>query len=374
MRSALDQVDTPVRIARLIAEQLIDVDSGRVFDPTVGEGSLLLAVQEVHGNGALEYVGADIDRHRVARLRERQPQWIVSEANALDPKSRSQSRAWRAVQTSCEAVVFNPPFSFRGNGGVRLELGGVQRTLSPATAYVALSLDVAKPARQMIGILPAGSFANKRDLEFWEWIERQRSLEVLRSLPRGTFPGVSASSLLIRIGGVNSGAGRLPPNRTAPPLQPNECVCVDVIRGRVQVHRHQELETLVHTRNLGADLDSVRRGSLDPRAVEGRVTLLPRVGKPDVRKVQIASGRMLLSDCVFALRALDRNVADRLHELLLESFAHLASGYAGTGAPHLTLQRLEVILRFLGFEPRQAGPSDMMSECSCGSQDRTSAA
>jgi hypothetical protein len=94
--------------------------------------------------------------------------------------------------------------------------------------------------------------------------------------------------------------------------------------------------------------------------------LIPRVGTPDPRKVATLRGNYVLSDCLFALRPGDATSVEDLAQVILRNFEHVVIQYSGTGAKHITSQRLVAVLSDLGFEARTAKASSLKTQCRCG--------
>jgi hypothetical protein len=61
----------------------------------------------------------------------------------------------------------------------------------------------------------------------------------------------------------------------------------------------------------------------------------------------------MISDCVIGLQTESENAARRVHKLLVDHFEVLAQYYVGTGAPHITLERLREVMRRIGVDERQ---------------------
>src|SRR5262249_21659171 len=129
------------------------------------------------------------------------------------------------------------------------------------------------------------------------------------------------------------------------------------VRGTRQMHRlpqsiEEEGVPLIHTTNLvnGNVVGSVGRfvPTDTDRIVRGPVVLIPRVGRPDWRKVVLHNnGPITLSDCVFAIKCKDVADAVSVRKRLVDNFAEVGEAYGGTGAPYLTMQRLRELVEQL---------------------------
>lgn len=364
----LDQIDTPSALAIEIAESLNGWSGGLAFDPTVGNGALLGAVRAVYGPGST-LAGAEIDRARQRALTLREPDWVIGRGDSLNARSRGSNRGWRAARAACEAVVFNPPFSFRGGGGVTVGLGDDEAVVSPALGFILTAAEL-RPSRGMAGVIPAGALHNRRDASAWDLLLKTFDLEVIRHLPRGAFPGIAATSVLVRLtareapGKAASG----PPKSAVALARPRAagCCCVEIFRGKarmIDVDRWGGRDAVLHTTDLTHN-EALTRRTQDAMN-EGPVVLVPRVGKPDRSKILVLKGAANLSDCLIGVRPSDASFADELAQRIRDEFAGLQRMYLGTGAPHLTIGRMESFARSLGLTPI---PSESSGGCSCGAK------
>ena len=104
---------------------------------------------------------------------------------------------------------------------------------------------------------------------------------------------------------------------------------------------------LIHTSDLLSGI--VCRGKpLDVAAptVMGPALLMPRVGKTDRGKLAILeSGReIVISDCVIAVTTKSMRSAKQLQKSILRNWDQFERIYRGTGAPYVTLARLDKFL------------------------------
>jgi hypothetical protein len=216
------------------------------------------------------------------------------------------------------------------------------------------------------------------DSLLWRFWGDQFSVEVIEEMDRYTFPKVRTTTSLVRI--------ELTPRKraaakgvyetkvpTRPPQNDWPCICVDVVRGRVPVHKILGLSTtegnpFVHSTNLrDGRVESPCEVASGVLSSTGPFVLLPRVGRPAASKVAIAEvGKLVLSDCVFGLRPRDPNSLRSLQQLVLENFSTLAHEFVGSCAPYLTVERLLGWLSALGLAPTHVpASSNMRSDCGC---------
>ncbi|SEO59775.1 hypothetical protein SAMN05660991_00916 [Trujillonella endophytica] len=364
----VDPFYTPSWLAAEMAAEL-DLRTGSlVADFTAGGGALLDAAEQRFGS-AFSYLAADCDRRAVARLRSEHPRWLVGRADLLNERSLRQSPVW-ARRSAVSGVLVNPPFSYRGGAGMRSPNGSA--VVSPAAACLETILSGMSPGSSVVALMPRGSRKSEKDRKLWQSWERRHALEVLRAYSRGAFPGAYARTEMLRFT-VEKGPGVAAPSRPGVNRIIAGCTCIDIIRGRVPVHRRSQRESgplaaFVHTTSLQEGEVELREEMCGWRwATPGPLVLLPRVGRFTPGKIAVwsESASVVLSDCMLAMRPLATPV-DVLVSSLMSSFGVLAERYGGSCAPYLTVAALEAHVAELGYSPRRAqagGPSEL---CSCG--------
>lgn len=369
----IDQVYTPDWLADAIAGVLPDDFRGIVFDPTAGTGALLLAAERRFGD-AVTLVAADIDRATILWLRAHRPTWTVGVADVYSVRSRAQSVAWSRA-TNASAVLLNPPFSFRGGAGRRLRINGEEHVVGPAAAAVGTALAAVPDLAIAVAVLPYGAMLNRRDEPFWAAVGLTREIRVLRILPRKSFPGVAAESVVVSLAPRDVKPSSVTP--VALPESPqrrrplNVCSCVELVRGRVPVHSLIQDSVgvpFVHTTSLSPARTGPTVLASPKLATPGPAVLVPRVGKPDVRKIDVRDGAFVLSDCLYAVRPKEPSMVGELASSLRENFSTLASGYGGTGAPHLRTDQLAEVLTLTGWHVTTVRASAEASVCVLHSQ------
>jgi hypothetical protein len=141
--------------------------------------------------------------------------------------------------------------------------------------------------------------------------------------------------------------------------QPKQRVYASIVRGTCPIHEipdNPSGPTLVHYTDLRAAsvVLNGHRGFGLHRCVTGPAVLIPRVGRITPEKVSVLAStrRVMISDCVIGLKTGSMRSAQQIRKLLIDNFRLLASGYVGTGAPHITLDRLRNALLRLGVSER----------------------
>ncbi len=373
----VDPYYTPQLIADELASALPSSLSGVVFDPAMGEGALLEAVERRFGD-QVRLAGLDVDRQVVRKVRAQRPNWIIGSADFLEARSRVSSAPWKLTSGLVGAVVMNPPFSFRGNAGFRIVYGDFDGLVTPAMHFVAEALTWFQPEAGFFLILPDGALDAERNLSLWEQISKAYRVDRVAKLRSSSFQRARVSTSLVRIerrvglssvsSDLNSGALRASFRLGA---GYGSCRCVEIVRGRVPVHSVRKAGYLsandaapfVHTTDMRAT--SKFAGSAASRLADyAPLIVISRVGQWRPPRV-IDVGQAVLSDCVIGLRPRKGTSIVDLAKVVRELEPMILSEYRGTGAPYLTLARLSRVLAEAGLNPQVVKASSAVAPCNC---------
>lgn len=362
-----DAIYTPDGIADLVASFLPAELSGHVFDPAAGGGALLSALVRRFGESVTP-LALDVDPAAVKSLRQHDG-WRVSRADALSSHSRRRSEAWRRARADLGAVVVNPPFSYRGNGGEWADFGSFRGRVSPAVAFIAVLLRDLQAEHGIWAILPDGALDADKHQGFWAEVNKSHDVTRVARFDNRTFPEARVSTCLVQIKRRTEFAvgpeGLLSPLRTS---QSTLCRCVEVIRGRVPVYRLSQNQPsqavqFLHSTDLG-------KGYSEPRVAEARLAdeapfvLIVRVGRwSDPLAIDV--GRVVLSDCLIALRPRLRSVLPALVASLESAADEFRLEYKGTAAKYLTLQQVCSVLARQGWKPFVTKAGAVIARCDC---------
>lgn len=373
MSARTDAHYSPPWVARALVDLVPRIPGATVFDPAAGEGALLEAFVEEMPDAAV--IAADIDRATVRALRISHPTWMLGAADAVNERSRAASAPWKAASSrGVDVVLLNPPFSFRGYGGEVVDFAGSQYRATPAVAFVATALEQLRPRVGLYAVLPRGAMDGERDRKLWSSIAATYDVRVHAELPRGSFPSVTATTVLVSISPATAGP-RLVAVRAQvdSDVSDRSCRCVEVVRGRVPTSLAKSagagLTPWLHTSDVRDFQATVRWVDL-PRdvATPGPMLVLPRVGRFDARKVAVVRrSRVALSDCLYGLRV-PQGRLDDLFRVLIANADRLGERYFGTGAPHLTIARLMDHLECVGLIGRHVSAASEPRVCQCSSE------
>jgi hypothetical protein len=327
-----------------------------VADFAAGDGELLRAARNRWANST--FIATDINPASVALLRRNEPLWRVGQCDFLSLASRARCRALANITAGVSLALLNPPFTCRG--GTRWETQLNERNIRSglAMAFVISSIPYLAQGGEMIAVLPAGCLWNERDQQAWALLREIGQVDVLAENGHNTFPGCSPRTVIVRF----TNTPLQEPSELALEVEPaassKSGIVIDVIRGRVSMYElngnHGEIvRPLVHSTELevgGLNLNR-RKASGTHMSVSGPSVLLPRVGRPNRLKVHtyVGRNRIVISDCIIALKCKTREEAEAVRKALLENWSDVERHYIGTGARHITVRSISYLLTKLGF-------------------------
>ena len=351
----IDEIDTPPYLATQllqVADDLCVNGPQTIADFAVGTGALLAAANLRWPRAC--FFGCDISNERVARLAQTRTDWTVAQCDFLDQGSRSSLLHLENIKTRVDVAVLNPPFSARGATRVNVCLDGQTVRCSPAMAFVLLASHYLSPNGIVVAILPTGALEADRD---------QGARAALRQLGefgtiRGTIAKFPGGSLTTAITYLKRGPSTVSPETlTLPEFVPTQSR-IYVLRGTLQMHdlpcRGARANIpLVHSTELqryGVQLAQREVPSGLP-STSGPAVLLHRVGQPRQDKITYVppGPPFAITDCVVALLCPSEHECLRLHRTLTQNFSVLKQYYIGSGAPYITIRRIQHLLYRLGF-------------------------
>jgi tRNA1(Val) A37 N6-methylase TrmN6 len=353
---------------------MVPESSQAVFDFAAGRGALLAAVEAKIGAG-VQLFASDLDVRALRHLRQEYPHWFVGRMDVLSAPSRSASQFWSNPSLHYDAVVLNPPFSYRGGASVPYMSSNGIIKVSPAVAFIAYALERVALGGTVVGLLPESALRSERDSAlFAEWFDRH-DIELVQKFSRYTFRGTRANTRLVRIttnqakkvpdASLNAGdrrkSGRYP------------CCYVEIIRGRIPVHRirgrtniESAILPYIHTTNLrNNEVLFPEVGAPEAWGTYGPLLLIPRVGRPDTSKIVLyrSPEPIVLSDCVIGLRAPHLDILESLAETFVQNFGVLSAEYLSSCAPYITVRRLISAIDALGYKSKQSSAGSLVQRC-----------
>ena len=343
---------TPSAVAKALVREMHDLQPALIADLAAGNGDLLIEAERTWPTAS--FVATDIDRRAIRRLAGRRPSWSVGRCDLRSPRSRASCRALKNSRRSACLMLLNPPFSCRGGTSFCVQTSDGPLHASTAMSFLLLSTLYIADHGHIATVLPLGCMHNAKDVQAWKYLKSRYRVTVPENYSIGTFPNSSASTVLVRLSprrpGATSGSS------DDPSTVNSRCgIHVGIIRGSCPAYRSRSEKhkpILVHYTDIRNGLVELngRRGFGSFRCVEGPAVLIPRVGRITAGKIALldALHPVMLSDCVIALKPDSPENARTLRNKLVENLNQLSTHYIGTGAPFITIARLEAALGTMG--------------------------
>ena len=350
----MDAHYTPRALAAELIATASDIRPSVVADLCAGRGDLLLQAEALWPTAC--FAAVDIDPRAVSHLSRLRPHWQVGRCDLRKSRSRASSPVLKRVRKRISLLLLNPPFSCRGNKRFKANTPSGPIYASNAMSFLITSLAYLHPNGSVVAVLPIGALYCQKDRVAWAYIRTTYTVVFVAFPQRGAFPGSAASVAVVRLSPLNERSTVLDPPSAIRIREPS--LRVGVIRGCQPIYRinsHADGPVLVHSTDLrnGQVCLNGRRGINARRPLAGSAVLLPRVGQLTDDKIALfhSNDPIVLSDCVIGLTTNDLTEAQEVRERIVKSFSVLTSQYVGTGAPFVTLRRLQKALSLLGIEP-----------------------
>lgn len=352
---SIDEFDTPPPLAAKlvrVAEQICSNDPLTVADFAVGTGELLEAAKLRWPKANV--FGCDISGDRVARLAQTRTNWALAQCDFLNSTSRNSLPDLEAIKNKVDLAVLNPPFSARGGTRATVNFDGGTLRCSPAMAFVLTAAQYLSPDGNIVALLPAGALHADRDQTARSALRQLGEFQEVNETTT-TFPG---GNLRVTITYLKRGPATLTPITSNQPIVDAIEPGIRVLRGTLE---NRQIPTsgfenripLVHSTELQGY--KMERGRIEvpsgTRSVSGPAVLLHRVGRPRQDKiVYVPNGPpFAITDCVVALLCQSELECLQLHKSLTDHFCLVEQNYVGSGAPYITINRIQKVLRLLGF-------------------------
>ncbi len=324
-----------------------------VADFTVGRGDLLRVASNYWPKA--EFIGTDLNQKCISYLKRSKPNWKVSKCDFLNSKSREKCKALSQIDKGVDLVLLNPPFSCKGGTRLIVRFEGSNIKCSRAMAFILNSLSFLNTKRGvLLAVLPEGALRSERDKIAWEVINSFWTTEILNENGNNAFRGCSPKTYLVKI---KPKEGRIRRKRELILYCKRVRIEVELIRGSISVcskddFRNGKIVPFVHSTELKEFKVDLKKRKIycSDKSFIGPAVLIPRVGKPNSKKVSLHLSRSLISisDCIMALKCKNQATAKKLNDLIIKNWAIFENEYTGTGAPYITIVNLQKSLRSIG--------------------------
>jgi len=354
-----DPFYTPTDIANKLVGYSTQETPRCVADFCAGRGELLRVARQRWPQAML--VGLELNKANIATLRANAIAQTVIHCDFLHPCVR-HIRVLKALQGRVSVALLNPPFSHRGGTKCTVSVGDKQLTCSPAMEFVLRAFEFLSRDGEIVAILPAGCLRTEKDELAWRYLRTHAQTSVLGSNGHRTFQDCVVHTLLVRIRKCSGQPAE--PAKVTRCQQRTDAESVELFRGKIPMYTvgsRKGRAYFVHTTELkNGAVTPVRKISVSEFGISGPLVLVSRVGQPSIGKLAIYSGteKVVLSDCVLALRCKSLSAAKKLHVHLLKSWKQLRASYGGTGAPFLTVRTLSTFLQNRGYAVRAFSASE----------------
>jgi predicted RNA methylase len=355
----LDRFDTPTAIARRMVQLVSCKKVAAVADFAAGSGELIRHAQERWPSAV--FLATDINQDIVSKLRRQHRDWSIGKCDFLSSRSKNLCAVTSELERVC-VVLLNPPFSCRGARRLEVRFRGSIIRCSLALAFVFESLLSLRRGGQLVALLPAGTLTSDKDRNAWTLLNNLFEIAEFGINDRTTFDDCSAETVIIRITNrklrtTNVICSKIPNHQLE--TKSNGLRYITIVRGKLPMYltngySGSDYLPLVHTTELLKEAIDVtaRRAQPSSSAISGPAVLLPRVGRPYKHKLKLylSNERVVLSDCVIALRCKTARQARRLQSILLQNWDLLTAEYVGTCAKYVTVTSLQLLLESLGLQ------------------------
>ena len=337
-----DRYYTPGHVADRVADAVGSESTGRLIDSSCGSGSLLRAAASRFPTA--QCLGIDSDETAIARLASANPRWTLVIGNSLDIST------WIAnPDLHADIAVLNPPFSMESRCGHEIAHRGKTLRASTAMAHLVAVVNHASP-RVVSAVLPESWAYSELDWPMRRELAKMYDCEIVERLSNSTFGGARANSLLVRL----TRRSRRATSGIGTTLSRSQIL--SVVRGGLPVFEARRSvyglpyvhSTALKTINSPDAIDRLYRVRQITRGtVAGNVILLPRVGRPTPKAVQLLYLRrtVQLSDCVIAIKSQSKDHLAKLRWKIDDEWASFVDIYRGTGARYTTVAN---VLRWIG--------------------------
>lgn len=302
-------------------------------------------------------VAADVRGTAVNRLRARREDWRVYKCDFLRESTSGGASSLLPLEGKVDVVVLNPPFTCRGGSKWRVSTRDGLTDCSIAMAFLLTAASYLRPGGQVVAILPLGAVTSLRDQGAWQILRGAGQTRIVARIDDGQFPGYRPRTVIVRYTRGRP-AGARQAQETSPSSRrrssPVAGEVIRLVRGQIQMHGRPSLNggrrvRLVHTTDLRPPIQGALQAVWVPAelaTVSGPAVLLPRVGKPDLRKVRLylTGERIAISDCVIAALCDSSSAAHKVRQAIERRWQGVKNLYGGTGAPYLTLRALSEFL------------------------------
>jgi hypothetical protein len=350
----VDSIYTPSGLADHLVSLFTGTGPRRIADFAAGDGALLKSAVARWPDA--EIVAMDVDECAIRTLSVAIPYaHLLNNDFLLYSDDIEVSGGPGKHGDFFDLILLNPPFSCRGSGQFSVRIGDRTIRTSRAMAFIARAVRHLREDGELIAILPNSCLTSERDAELRTTLDEEWNIEPIGESRESAFPNRSVTVSIVRAKRRKQARDNFPSIEYSD-IPRNSLGPVQIMRGTLAVGKAVSLPAgspFIHSTNLVA-------GSLagpmilinhNGRSLSGKSLLLPRVGRPSIDKIVLKTdpGRVVLSDCVVAIKTPDKRDESALQALLKENWPALRKIYSGSCASFLTMDGLTRLLQQFGY-------------------------
>ena len=349
----MDKHYTPAYLAERIVKKRLDFTPKLIADFAAGEGALLKAASVRWP--AARLVATDLDASALRGLIRGLPNVSVGRCDFMNGSSRKRSRLLSEIRGTVCLAFINPPFSCRGATKHQVTTSDLAIWCSLPMAFVINSVQYLHTGGHVIAILPSSCLTSERDAVGFKVLLDRFSFTRIAKIRPYEFDNcrVEIDVVWLKPHRRRLASNPIASSRQLPPSLSSQTAPVRVVRGQIGMHRWRPATgrsaiSLVHTTDLKNNtlIFSGRRTNAKTSVISGPAILLPRVGRPDLRKVcmYFDDGPIAISDCIIALQTNSINSTLSVYNSIFEHWDIVAGQYVGSCAKYLTLVRASRVI------------------------------
>jgi 16S rRNA G966 N2-methylase RsmD len=348
-----DSFYTPSDLAKHLINIVQKQNPKTVADFCVGDGELLRAA--VDRWPGIECFGTDISKGSISVVKSLHSNWFLGRCDFLKQNSRNQCRILRKrIKRGFDLILLNPPFSCIGGLRYKVILDGKNYNVSTAMAFLVEAIKYRSQNGSIYAILPNSVAYSQKDREIWCTLVKNYGLSLLEEPTKNHFEGCSPNIILVSVNGISSSDI----SEEIKQLQIKNRY-FSVFRGKVSMNEINSSTSnigrfLIHSTNLRNNrLENLKiKVRINRSVITGPAVLIPRVGKPNVKKICTISRQddYFLSDCVIAIKTQSHKDSIDLQSDLINNWKDFEWLYKGTGAKYITVEKLENFLKMKGYK------------------------